>query len=147
VYELKPSTQAPDADLALHEIYFVEGVSKVDLSLSNRGGVTLELLGLSTEDPRFTFEVDQLSAAPGDNITITIHFENDGAPVDGSLCVVTNDSDESVQNVTLASTSEGSSVLVGQPAPNFILPDLEGNYAQLSDQLGHPVVLCYFATW
>jgi peroxiredoxin len=36
---------------------------------------------------------------------------------------------------------------VGEAAPNFLLPDLDGNLHELIQQLGKPVVLCYFATW
>ena len=32
-------------------------------------------------------------------------------------------------------------------APDFALPDLDGQVHTLSEQRGHPVVLAYFATW
>jgi hypothetical protein len=36
---------------------------------------------------------------------------------------------------------------VGDPAPDFALEDLHGARWRLSEQLGHPVVLTYIATW
>ena len=41
----------------------------------------------------------------------------------------------------------GEGKVIGQQAPDFTLMDLDGNLHTLSDQLGHPVVLAYFATW
>ena len=35
----------------------------------------------------------------------------------------------------------------GRPAPDFALPDLDGNTVRLSDYLGRPVVLNFWATW
>jgi len=31
--------------------------------------------------------------------------------------------------------------------PDFLLPDLDDNYHQLSEQLGRPVLLMFFSTW
>ena len=67
--------------------------------------------------------------------------------VDAELCIGTNDPDETTLIVPIGSTSSGSSVLIGEPAPDFNLNDLEGKPYVLSEQLGHPIVLCYFATW
>jgi peroxiredoxin len=36
---------------------------------------------------------------------------------------------------------------LGQRAPDFSLPDLDGAVHTLSAQAGAPVVLVYFATW
>jgi len=52
-------------------------------------------------------------------------------------------------------TAEGSSVTSGledlpapgRPAPDFALPDLDGNTLRLSDFSGRPVVLNFWATW
>ena len=52
-------------------------------------------------------------------------------------------------------TAEGSSVTSGledlpapgRPAPEFALPDLDGNTVRLSDLSGRPVVLNFWATW
>lgn len=52
-------------------------------------------------------------------------------------------------------TAEGSAVTSGledlpapgRPAPDFALPDLDGNTVRLSDFSGRPVVLNFWATW
>jgi len=41
----------------------------------------------------------------------------------------------------------GTGVALGNDAPDFVLEDLDGNSHRLSEQLGHPVVLVFFATW
>ena len=64
-----------------------------------------------------------------------------------AVCIETNDPDQPLMELTVASSSTGSSVRVGDLAPDFSLPDLEGQLHTLSEQRGRPVVLCYFATW
>ena len=52
-------------------------------------------------------------------------------------------------------TAEGNTVTsgledlpeAGRPAPDFALPDLDGNTVRLSDFSGRPVVLNFWATW
>jgi peroxiredoxin len=43
--------------------------------------------------------------------------------------------------------NRSESSLVGQPAPDFTLYDLDGNEVRLSDFRGKPVVLNFWATW
>ena len=74
-------------------------------------------------------------------------YENDGAPLDATLCLATNDPDEPVQQFPVASASSDPNSMVGEPAPDFTLNDLDGVSHTLSGHLGKPIVLCYFATW
>ena len=58
---------------------------------------------------------------------------------------------------TLARTRDGActalepdplpAVLQGHPTPEFHLPDANGKTVSLRDQLGHPVLLNFWATW
>ena len=43
--------------------------------------------------------------------------------------------------------AQGPAVPLGVPAPDFALPATDGTYYTLSEQLGQPVLLVYFATW
>jgi hypothetical protein len=139
---------APEANTSRSEVYFTGGSLMQSITLQNRGGTELTIAGMEVSDSRFTVRVDRLSVSPGDKATIQILFEDDGQPIDTSLCIATNDPDAPVENVTIASTSSsGSSVLIGEAAPNFNLPGLDGQYYELERQLGSPVVLSYFATW
>ena len=67
--------------------------------------------------------------------------------MDASLCFSSNDPNAPIRDVEVASSSSMTNVAIGQPASDFVLNDLDGNSHRLSDQLGKPVVLSYFATW
>ncbi|MBT6176268.1 MAG: hypothetical protein HOI23_03405 [Deltaproteobacteria bacterium] len=138
---------APDADVSTSALYFVGTTDKGSATVTNRGGSDLIISGMQIPDTRFSISVDKLTLAPGETMQIKLDYANDGADLASTLCIASNDPDEPVQEVTLASSSSGSSVLIGETAPNFNLPDLDGNYLELARQLGKPVVLSYFATW
>jgi len=148
IFQYDAGLLAPEAYTSRSEIYFTGGSLMQQMTLKNRGGTDLAIAGMDIDDPRFTLQIDRLSISPGDKATLQIIFEDDGQPVDTTLCIATNDPDAPVEEVLIASTSSnGSSVLVGEMAPNFNLPGLDGQYYELNRQLGSPVVLSYFATW
>ena len=55
--------------------------------------------------------------------------------------------DEPIQYLDILTSNDDSSVLIGEPAPDFVLPGLDGQNYTLSEQLGQPVLLIYFAAW
>lgn len=161
VYELDDSARAPDADPSRDELYLVGSATELTMTIDNRGGADLVIDGVSSPDERVRIDIDTLVVAPGAaaNVRVTLleaidpeadaeaEAEADTDPLDTTLCIATNDPDEPVLQLPLASTSSDSSVLIGEEAPDFNLPDLDGKYHQLSAQRGKPVVLVYFATW
>ncbi|MCH8877614.1 MAG: TlpA family protein disulfide reductase [Chloroflexi bacterium] len=52
-----------------------------------------------------------------------------------------------VQSTGTPSSTLGGAVRVGSPAPEFTLPDMEGEPRSLSDYLGQAVVINFWATW
>ena len=146
-YTLDPSQLAPDADASASALYFVGTTDKGTMTVTNRGGSDLVISGMQIADPRFTISVNKLTVPPGDTMQIKLDYANDGTDLETTACIATNDPDEPIQEISLASSSSGSSVLIGEMAPNFNLPDLDGNYLELAEQIGKPVVLSYFATW
>jgi hypothetical protein len=48
---------------------------------------------------------------------------------------------------SMRAAEEGWAVAIGDPAPQFALPDVEGRLHQLSDFSGRPVVLVFWGTW
>ena len=146
-YAFNDAQLAPDADTSTSALYFVGTTDKGSATVTNRGGSALIISGMQIPDTRFSISVDKLTLAPGETMQIKLDYANDGADLESTLCIASNDPDEPVQEVTLASSSSGSSVLIGETAPNFNLPDLDGNYLELARQVGKPVVLSYFATW
>jgi hypothetical protein len=140
-------SMAPDADVELSSIYFTGGDETREFRVTNRGGADLVVHGLGTQDPRFSVEVDTLTVAPGDAMQVTLTFTSDGAEVSDTLCLSTNDPDEPLQEIELASTSSGSNILIGEAAPDFMLAGLDGANYTLSSMKGKPIVLCFFASW
>jgi hypothetical protein len=140
-------SMAPDADVELSSIYFTGGDETRVFRVTNRGGADLVVHGLGTADPRFSVEVDTLTVAPGEAMQVTLNFTSDGAEVSDTLCLSTNDPDEPLQEIELASTSSGSNILIGEAAPDFILAGLDGANYTLSSMKGKPIVLCFFASW
>ena len=49
--------------------------------------------------------------------------------------------------VSLAGSSGTGSIAVGQPAPDFTLPQLDGTQLRLSDLRGKPVIVNFWASW
>ena len=146
-YALDASKIAPDADTSTSALYFVGTTDRGTMTVTNRGSSELVISGMEIADSRFSISVDKLTVAPGDTMQVKLDYANDGADLESTLCIASNDPDEPIQEITLASSSAGSSVLIGEMAPNFNLPDLDGNYLELARQIGKPVVLSYFATW
>lgn len=146
VYELDTSTPAPDAQLSHEQLAFTGGDATAELTLTNRGGAELQLVGGSTSDPRFALEASQVTLAPGESTTLGVAFTDDGAEVDATVCLATNDPDEALLEVALQSGSS-SSIAIGQPAVDFLLEDTDGELHQLSEHYGQPILLAFFATW
>jgi hypothetical protein len=112
----------------------------------NLGGADLHLTGATFEDPRVSLVASADTIAPGDSARLRVTFaDTDGAPLDTTGCLATDDPDGPLVSFTLG-VPAGDRYL-GQPAPDFVLPGLDGQSYRLSEQLGHPVMLAYFATW
>lgn len=163
VYEVDPALAAPAATLAPKGLYFYDGASEKPFSLSNRGSAPLEIAGAEAGDPRVSIAFDRLVVEPGEIAQGLVTVEGGDEDLDTTFCVATNDPDRPVLTMDVALTSPytdvrygnfvggggsvASSVTLGEPAPDFVLPDLDGGLHRLSDHLGTPVVLIFFSTW
>ena len=149
VYDGDLDAIAPHADSAVETLYF-ESAGSQTVAIANRGSGELNLAGATADDSRVTVEVDRTSVAAGDSVLLRISVADEelaANPLDTEICLGTNDPNQPLQKIGVQQTSEGSSILIGEPAPDFVLPDLDGKLYTLSDYVGHPVVLVYFATW
>lgn len=140
------SVLAPDADANPSEVFVREEGETFEVELSNRGGATLEIAGMSIAQEGFSILADRLSVEPGETARVQVTWEG-GAEVDTTLCIASNDPGAPTQELELHSGSGGSHIAIGKDAPDFTLVGLDGDFYTLSEQLGHPVVLVYFATW
>jgi len=144
-FTVNASLPAADIDVQVSEMLLDSKGETVSLLVHNRGRDTLEIDAVGAQDT--TLQVSTLSELDvPSGAELRLELEWRGGEVDTLLCIRSNDPDEPIATVRLH-TGGATHPLVGQPAPDFSLIDLEGNEHRLSDQLGHPVVLSYFATW
>ncbi len=151
VWNVDTTVRSPEADFQASVIYFHEGGGTHSMEVTNLGADTLELVGASVSDDRVSMTASGQALEPGESTEVAITFAetDEDATLEASLCLATNDPDEPVVEIPLLTTSvEGlAEQAVGQVAPDFTLESIDGESHRLSDQLGSPVVLIYFATW
>lgn len=145
VWAADRAAASPELDLDADRVTLPADGGAVELRLTNRGGGTLELVGAEPPDPRVAVSASSLVVAPGESALLRLSFAADGAPLSGDLCLATNDPDG--PRLLLPLSAGDPEDPVGEPAPDFTLPDLEGGLHTLSEQRGHPVFITYFATW
>lgn len=147
LFRLDPASLAPQAAPSSDALYFEEGGSDT-LRVRNRGPVPLHLSGASIDAAGYEVLTDRLDVAPGEVMEVRVTWPGEGPAPGATLCLATDDPSEPVREIALASTSKWeSAVEVGEPAPGFVLPDIDGNLHALSDHAGRPVVLVAFASW
>ncbi|MCK6520150.1 hypothetical protein L6R49_01805 [Myxococcota bacterium] len=132
---LDPSTDSPRLP--------AEG-GEATVRLTNRGDAPLTLSGATVGDERVTVEVSAASIEPGEEALLRLTWAG-GESLDTTLCLASNDPDEPTLSLKLTAGVVGD--YLGQAAPDFALTDLDGDTHRLSEQLGAPVLLAYFATW
>lgn len=148
VFSIDRDARAPDVYHSPGEVQFYDGGGSIPLTLQNQGAGTLELRGGSVGDSRVDARATTTSLAPGESATIEVSFADDGAPLDTTLCLVTNDGDEPLVELPVARGVRGNGeMVVGEQAWDFALQDLDGVWHSLTDEVNHTVFLIFFATW
>ena len=147
IFRADGAARAPEARLNRDQLYLVGDETVTTFELSNRGGAPLVISGAAIEDERLSLGWDRLVIPPGEMATGYVILETSGAEIDSEVCIATDDPDQPLQSLRVASSSTGSNVGIGDLAPDFTLQDLDGGSWTLSEQRGRPVILCYFATW
>ncbi len=137
-WTLDRSVSAPALDTPLDGLRAANGVAET--TIHNRGQGDLVLADALAEGAAVW--VSAATIPPGASATLRVVYED---AVPGSVCVGTNDPDH--PTLTLAISADGDEAPVGEVAPDFTLPTVTGDTVRLSEQLGHPVMLSYFATW
>ncbi len=141
-WDLDRSISSPEARLDRSQLAFETSGGSQLVQITNYGGDTLVLSGATAEG--LDIEVSTAAIEPGESAKLRLTWAG-GERLESTLCLATNDPDEPLQKVELLAGDTLS--YLGAPAPDFTLTDLDGDTHKLSEQLGHPVVLAYFATW
>lgn len=137
---------APAADLSVDILPFLDGAQTLRIEIENRGGKDLDLYGIETP-AGVTAEVSTRTVGPGERGLVAVRWDGTGNLDGEHLCIATDDPGRPAIKVRLTSGGEGVGRVIGQTAPDFALQSLDGTTYRLSEHLGHPVVLAYFATW
>ncbi len=137
---------APALDLGLDIVTFLDGAETLEVSVTNRGGATLDLAGVELPDG-LTAQVSQVAIAPGDSARLALTWDGVTSLEGQKGCIASDDPGRPTLQFAVTSGADGEGRVIGMAAPDFSLRDLDGTTHRLSEQLGHPVVLAYFATW
>lgn len=135
-----PAGQAARLELAARDVYLWEDARIVEVR--NHGAASGSLLGFSGTD--LLVEASATTLGPGETALLRITTTN---PIDGStpLCIAAEDPEDPRQELVV---HQGDSVgRLGDEAIDFTLEALDGTEYTLSDYLGQPVMITYFATW
>lgn len=137
---------APAIDLSVDRVVFLDDADTRTVEVTNRGGETLTMSGIAVPDGVVASATAQ-TIAPGASATLSLAWDGGGPLADAEVCVASDDPGRPTIALTLTTGTSGEGRAIGQDAPDFALPDLDGVTHRLSEQRGHPVLLAYFATW
>lgn len=114
--------------------------------IRNEGDQTLEVFGFESDSATITIDEPCFSIEPGGLHAAELRFEPESLDVRaGAVRLLTNDPDEEEFEIRFAGNASGADV--GEPMPEFMLQDLDGNDWTNADLDGKVVVLAYFATF
>ncbi len=136
---------SPEVEISSMTVLLSADGGTTEIELANLGGGDLHLLGATTSDDRLAVEATADTLAPGETATLRLTFAGDGEDLDATVCLATDDPDGPLVVLDVGTGSDDP--YVGLAAPDFALPGIDGETYRLSEQLGHPVMLVYFATW
>jgi thiol-disulfide isomerase/thioredoxin len=144
---------------------FLEDMSLTGLELAGTGeygGNAVEHVKAMSDDQVLTFHVAAegdpilhgLSVVPQEGVTVEIAFASQtvGAPIDAALFAYKPEKeakafDSMDEFMKSLRGPEPSDALLGNAAPAFELPTLEGQPFKIADAKGKVVVLDFWATW
>jgi hypothetical protein len=150
IFESHPDPTAPDILATPPSVQFGR-LSPGDAEdrvvvLRNEGDQPLNVFGASAQHDAVTVDDACFSVEPGGAHAMELRFAPDSdLAVVGSVTLRTDDPDEQAFEVRYGGNAAGADV--GDPMPDFMLRDLDGNDWTLADLDGKVVLLAYFATF
>jgi hypothetical protein len=138
---------APSLDVSIHGVAFLDEAETRSFQITNRGSAALEIAGIALP-PGMDAVIDDPTLSPGQVAHVEVTWDGrTDIPRGSTICIASDDPGTPQFELPTGTGADGEGRAIGQNAPDFALEDLNGTVHRLSDQLGHPVVLAYFATW
>ena len=144
-YELDTTISAPVLSAVPDTLFLAPGQEDISLTLRNDGGESASLSTWDTSHPEAAFTLNTTTIDPGTSETGLLRWPSDLS--NGTLCIASDDPASPTVEVHVVRENSDLSIPLGTAAPDFVLTDIDGESHRLSEQLGHPVLLVYFATW
>lgn len=139
LHQMQRGDEAPVLELSHRAMAVAESGTLV---LSNPSSTPLSLLNISGSEGLELSEMPEVLPG-GESVELTVTL---GTASEGELCIATNDTAEPLRRVAIHQ-GQGIELAVGQQAPDFVLPGLDGTSYSLEAHRGRPVILVFFATW
>lgn len=137
----------PVSGLSVEELW-LSGGEPATFEVRNHGSKPLALVGAAVDPPGYEVVADRLEVPAGETAKLELAWKGSGAPPAASICLATTDPAMPVRSLPVAPVADWQAAIsVGEPAPDFVLPDLDGELHRLSDLAGRPLLLISFATW
>jgi hypothetical protein len=146
VLQADRNVRAPQLVLESTSLQLEPGSPSGSLTFANRGGADLTVTQIASLAPEFSGTLPTGPISPGAQGTLALNFA-EGFQPDVEICLASDDPAASVQTVLISTGDELSVLGLGELAPDFSLPDVDGSWHALSDYRGQPVLLVWFATW
>ncbi|HCH62792.1 MAG TPA: hypothetical protein DFR83_08310 [Deltaproteobacteria bacterium] len=138
---------APSIDVSSHGVAFLDEAETRIVRVTNRGSAALTIAGIALP-PGMEATIDHPVMAPGQVAQVQVAWDGvTGIPRGSTICIASDDPGMPQFELQTGTGASGEGNAIGQNAPDFALEDLDGVVHRLSDQIGQPVVLAYFATW
>ena len=144
-YELDTSIRTPVLSAAPDTLFLAPDQEEISLALRNDGPADATLLAWDASDSASNFTLQAASIPSGNSEAGLLFWPTDLG--NGTVCIASDDPASPALEIQVVRENDHLSIPLGTSAPDFVLNDLDGETYRLSEQLGHPVLLVYFATW
>lgn len=117
----------------------------IPVAVRNQGTAPLALVGVSTDNPLFTVEPQQLRIPPGDMDVVEVGYTGGEARESAIIGFRSDDPAEPVRKGFLTANQPGLGV--GKPMPQVTVNLVDGGQWSSTDEEGEVMLLAYFATF
>lgn len=150
MFETQAGATAPEIVAAPTSVQFgrIEAGDTEDrvVVVRNEGDQPLHVYGYASDRDTVTVDDACFTVEPGSAHALEIRFAPESDDISsGSILLQTDDPDEPEYEVRFSGNAAGADV--GDPMPDFMLQDVDGNDWTRTDLEGKVVLLAYFATF